>query len=154
MAQEAPHFETLGARRTRRLGFGERKRAEQQGVDDGEDDDVGADAESEDEDGDGGKAGVAAKGAEGVAEVLKKDVKPGETAGFALMLLCLLDAAEADEGATTSLFGDMPWLIFCSMARSSDSGIRQEVRVALLPWKKERMRLNASRRLPLEVSFD
>ena len=50
--------------RTRRFGFGEWERAQQDGVDDGEDDDVGADAESEDEDGDGGEAGVAAKGAE------------------------------------------------------------------------------------------
>ena len=85
--------------------FGEWERAQQDGVDDGEDNDVGADAESEDEDGDGGEAGVAAEGAEGVAEILKKDVEPGEAAGFALLLLCLLDAAEADEGAATGFFG-------------------------------------------------
>ncbi len=44
--------------------LGEWERAQQDGVDDGEDDDVGADAESEDEDGDDGEAGVAAKGSE------------------------------------------------------------------------------------------
>ena len=86
-------------------GLREWERAEQEGVDDGEDDDVGADAEGEDEDRDGGEAGVATKGAEGVAEVLKKDVEPGEAAGFALMFFCLLDAAETDEGAAAGFFG-------------------------------------------------
>ena len=38
------------------VGMGKWKRAEEEGVDDGEDDDVCADAESEDEDGDGGEA--------------------------------------------------------------------------------------------------
>jgi len=85
--------------------FGEWERAQQDGVDDGEDDDVGADAESEDENGDGGEAGVAAEGAEGVAEVLEEDVEPGEAAGFALVFFCLLDSAETDEGAAAGLFG-------------------------------------------------
>ena len=47
-----------------------RERAKKGRVDDGEDRGVGADAEGESEDDDGGKAGILAHEAEGVAQVL------------------------------------------------------------------------------------
>ena len=52
-----------------------------------------------------GEAGVAAEGAERVAEILQQDVEPGEAAGGALLLVRLLDTAEADEGATARFVG-------------------------------------------------
>ena len=38
-------------------------------------------------------------------KVLEEDVQPREAAGFALVLFCLLDAAETDEGAAAGFFG-------------------------------------------------
>ena len=94
----------LGGDADELLGLGEGKRAEKNGVDDGEDDDVGADAEGEDDHGDDGEGGVAAEGAEGEAEVLEEDVEPGQAAGGALVFAGLLDSAEADEGAAAGFF--------------------------------------------------
>src|SRR5580692_9290751 len=53
------------------LRIRKRQRAEEQGVDDTEDGDVGANGEREDEDGDGREAGITAEGAESVAHVLE-----------------------------------------------------------------------------------
>jgi hypothetical protein len=49
------------------LSIRKRQRAEEQGVDDAEDGNIGADREREDEDGNGGEAGIATEGAESVA---------------------------------------------------------------------------------------
>ena len=54
------------------LGLVEGQRAQQDGMDDAEDDDVGPDAEGKDQDGDGGEAAIAAQGAQRVAEILRK----------------------------------------------------------------------------------
>ena len=81
------------------LGIIEGQRAEEEGVDDAENGDVGSNAESEDEDGDNGEDAIAIEGADGVAEILEENIERGKAAGLTLPLAGLLDAAEADEGA-------------------------------------------------------
>ena len=56
------------------VGLGKRERAEEDGVDEGEDGGGGADAEGEGEDGKGGEAGMLAELAEGETEVLGEEV--------------------------------------------------------------------------------
>ena len=53
------------------LRMWERQGTQQDGVDDAEDRGVEADAEGENQDGDGGKRGIVAQGAEGVAGILQ-----------------------------------------------------------------------------------
>jgi hypothetical protein len=56
-------------------GFIDRERMEENGVDDGENGGVGADAEAEREDGDGGEAGAFEEVAESAANILTKILK-------------------------------------------------------------------------------
>jgi hypothetical protein len=95
----------LGNDTDQTAGLGEREWAEKECIHDGEDDDVGADAEREDQDGDDGKAAVVKKRAEGVTDVLQKDVEGGQAAGFAVGLRGLRDAAETDECLAASFAG-------------------------------------------------
>lgn len=87
------------------IGMRKWKRAKEEGVDDAEDDDVGADAESEDEDGDGGEGAIFAKSAEGVTQILEESFDQGETARVAMIFLGLLRAAELGEGEATGFGG-------------------------------------------------
>jgi hypothetical protein len=87
------------------LGIVEGQRAEEECVDDAEDGDVGSDAECENQDGDDGKDAIAIEGADRVAKILEEDVEPRKAAGSALLLACLLDAAETDEGAAAGFVG-------------------------------------------------
>ena len=87
------------------LRIGEWQRAQEQGVDDAEDGDVGADAEGQDEDGNEGESAVAAQGAEGVAEILEKNVEFHESSGFALLEFCGVDGAETDERLAACFIG-------------------------------------------------
>ena len=64
------------------LGLWEGQRAEEDGVDDGESGDVGADAECESEGGDEGEDGGFEEDAEGVAEVLEEGGKDGWHGGM------------------------------------------------------------------------
>ena len=93
----------LGAIRTSRCAFGERKRAQQNGVDDGKDDDIGADAESEDEDGDDGECAYRDGGCGAEAEILKRTSSQGKPRAPRCCSR-LLDAAEVDQGATAGFF--------------------------------------------------
>ena len=86
------------------LGMRERERTEEQSVDDAEDDDVGADAESEDEDGDGGEGAILAKGAEGVAKILRENFDERDGAGIEVDFFGLLRAAELDERLAAGFF--------------------------------------------------
>ena len=101
------------------------------------------------------KPRVAAERAEGVAEILQEDVEPGKAAGFALLLSCLLDAAEANEGATAGFVGRHAVAdVFFDGEIDVGLELGVEVGVALLACgRRTRMRLKASRRFPLEVSF-
>ena len=63
------------------LGVVERERTEQESVDDAENGGAGADAESDDKDGEGGESGIAAQGAEGIAQVLQEAVGGGQGHG-------------------------------------------------------------------------
>ncbi len=59
----------------------ERERAEQQSVDHAENGGAGADAEADDENGEGSESGIAAQGAEGIAQVLQDAVGGGQGHG-------------------------------------------------------------------------
>ena len=64
--------------------------AQEDGVDDAEDGDVGADAQGENEHGNDGESAVA-------AEVLEKNVEFHKSSGFALLEFCGVDGAETNE---------------------------------------------------------
>jgi len=85
------------------LRMGERKRTKKEGVDDGKDDDVGADAESENENGDQREGTVLAERAEVVAEILHESFDHGEAPGVTMNFFGLLGTTEIDEGLATSL---------------------------------------------------
>ena len=86
------------------MGVGERQRAEHKGVNDAEDGDVGSDGQRQNEYGDDGEAGIAAKGAQRVFQVLGKNVEIHKATCLPLLFSCLLNAAECEDGATASLF--------------------------------------------------
>jgi hypothetical protein len=77
----------------------------QDGIDDGEDGGVGADAESESEDDDGSEARIFAERAEGKAEILLSDFEKGETAAITIGFLGGFDAAEFQEGLAAGFGG-------------------------------------------------
>jgi hypothetical protein len=85
------------------LRGGEWERAQKNGVDDAEDGDVGADAEGKDEDGDQGEGAIAAKGAEGVfqildkVQILEKDVEFHKSSRFTVLVFRLIETAKADK---------------------------------------------------------
>ena len=79
------------------VGVGER--AEDDGVDGGEDGAVGADAEGEGEDDGGGEGGRAAEKAEGRTQIEAQGFEEGRGVDFAELLADLLAAAEFEEGA-------------------------------------------------------
>src|SRR5271169_2041771 len=80
------------------LSIGEWQWTEQEGVDDAENDDVGANAKGEDEDGDEGEGTIFAEDTEGVAKILEKHLDRGNTAGLAMIFFGLLHTAEMGEG--------------------------------------------------------
>jgi hypothetical protein len=81
------------------VGLRHGEAVEQDTFGEGEDDGVGSDAEGERGYGDGGKAGAAAKHANGVAEVGAKLVEETEAERGADVLFVGLDMAELDAGA-------------------------------------------------------
>lgn len=130
-------FGVSGGDENELLRIVKRKRAEEDGVDDAEDGDIGADAEGENDDGDGYEGAVAAEGAEGVAQVLGEFVEEWESARVAMLLLGLLGSAEADERVAAGFFGRHAALdIFfdCELKVSGYFGV--EVGVELLAVKK------------------
>ena len=82
---------------------GKRQGAEHERVNNAEDRDVGTDRQRQDEDSDHGEAGIAAKGAQRVFEVLAKDIEAHKRACLPLMFSGLLHAAELDEGSAAGL---------------------------------------------------
>ena len=101
--------ETAGAGRrsypNELLRIRERQRTEEKGVDDAEDDDIGANSDGENSDGDEGKGTVFTQGANGVANILKKIVEFLEGAGFAMNFAGLLRATEMDQRLASGLGG-------------------------------------------------
>ena len=74
----------------------ERQGSQEDGIDDGEDGRVGADAESQGEDGDGSEARVSAELAETVAAIGDHGGKPIASPLLANLLFHLFDAAKLD----------------------------------------------------------
>jgi hypothetical protein len=81
------------------------QRAEQDGIDDGEDGGVSANAESESQDGDGGEAGIFAERAEGETKILSSDLEKRESAAGAVGFLGGFDAAKFQEGLAAGFGG-------------------------------------------------
>jgi hypothetical protein len=79
------------------LRIGKWERTEQQRVDYAEYGNVGADVEGKCQDGYEGETTIAAEGAEGVAEILKKNVETHKFSRLAPFVFCQVDAAEANE---------------------------------------------------------
>ena len=94
-----------GAIHTSCSGVGKGQRAQHQRVHHAEDGDVGADAEGENENGDEGEAAVAAEGAEGVLQILQKNVEFHKSSRFAVLVFRLFHAAEADERLAAGFVG-------------------------------------------------
>src|ERR1700677_943458 len=79
------------------LRIGKRQRAQQQRVHYAEDSNVSANAEGEDENGDDGEPPVAAKSADGVAEILEENVESHNSSRFALLVFRQVNAAKANQ---------------------------------------------------------
>jgi hypothetical protein len=79
------------------LRVGEGKRAKKQRVDYAEDGDVGADSKGKNKNGDEGETAVAAQGADGVTQILEKNVEFHKSSRFALFVFCQVDTAETNE---------------------------------------------------------
>jgi hypothetical protein len=65
----------------------------------------GADSHSESEQRDGGEARLAAEGAEGIAEILRKIFEPAGSSGIAAAFFDLLGATESHTGLAARFFG-------------------------------------------------
>ena len=94
-----------GAIQTSSLAWVKGSGRSEQRVDDAEDGDVGADAQGEDEDRNDGEAGVADQSAEGVLQVLEKNVECHESSRLAVLVFRLFHAAEAHERKATRFGG-------------------------------------------------
>jgi hypothetical protein len=90
------------------LGILDGQRAKQDGVEQGEDGGVGADAEGEGEQGDEGEAGALEEAAEAETDVLEGIVEGGFPAGGPDLVLDGAAAADFDFRKAPGLFRDMP----------------------------------------------
>src|SRR4029077_2390754 len=87
------------------LGMWERERLEKDGVYDGKDGDVGADAEGESQDGDESEAGASTKHARGVAKILAGGFDPADDVHSACVLFHESRVAEAALGIVAGFAG-------------------------------------------------